>query len=216
MIRKCCVGFILLLAMLSFQAQSVIIDSTLYQDALNQWYDLSENVEFQIDTEGELKIFDLTQSEQSWQKLSKLTSSAWSENLWLKIPFQNELDHPIDLAFLLYSDQLTAWLLPEKSTQEPMFGGSLHKRSLWNSQQHSPVFSSPYTLQFELTANSKQTLYLHLAVNDRNLLVEPKLCKREFFLNASVKDFNRILFTQSFIQGVLWIMLLYHFAMFWM
>lgn len=195
---------------------SFVIDETVYQNSLNGWQDCANYVQIQQGIPADWDIEEVVKLQSGWQTLSDLPGFSWKENCWLKLTLTNEQSSLSELVLLLHADDFTLWYEQEGQILGKKVGGNLHPRSQWDSQQHSPVYSSPHTIQFELQEKTTRTIYLRLGVNDQRLVLQPKLCNRSFFLGHSTSYFNRTIATQSFLHGVLWIMLLYHFLFFMM
>ncbi len=194
----------------------LLIDEAFYQDSLWQWYDGSQFFAIQTDLPETWSIEEIAKGNGDWKSLTEMPDPNWESNCWLKLVIHNQQTIPTSIALLVHGDLFTAWYRTGSNLWTQRLGGTLAPRSQWDSRKHSPIYSSPHTLQLELTPISTTELYIKLGPRDREFTLQPKICNRSFFLGYSTWYFNRTIASQSFFHGVLWIMLLFHFIMYLM
>lgn len=200
LLHICCFLFCL-----NLQAQ-LEITSAFYQDSLSNWYDCSATMQW---TSAPIELETIAQIE-SWQALPD--KAAWA-NTWLRLSIENGSKEAIGLALLLHYDEWTAWW-QEAGTWQQRQAGSLIPKKLWDSQLHEPIFSSPHTLQFDLSAQSNRTIFIQLKRNDNQQPFQPQLIRRDSFINYSTQYFQRTIATQGMVQAALLMMMLYHLFLF--
>jgi signal transduction histidine kinase/DNA-binding response OmpR family regulator len=192
------------------------INDAVYLDSLDHWFDVADYIALQKDVPESWSIDDIRQNKEGWQPLSEGDAPVWQRNCWLKLVFKNDRIFASALALLLHADEISAWLAWPDSLSEVRLGGNLRPRSVWDSRQHSPIYSSPHTLQFEVPASSEVTVYLKLGATDQHFKLQPKICSQSYFQSLSTRFFSRNIATQSFFHGVMWMMLLFHLLFFGM
>jgi len=192
------------------------INEAVYLDSLDPWFEVADDVALQKDVPESWSIDDIRQIEEGWQPLSEEDDPVWQRNCWLKLVLKNDRPATSALALLLHADEFSAWFAWPDSLSKVRLGGNLRPRSVWDSRQHSPIYSSPHTLQFELPASSEVTVYIKLGATDQHFKLQPKLARRSYFQSLSTRFFSRNIATQSFFHGVLWMMLLFHLLFFGM
>ncbi len=190
------------------------VNDAVYFDTLDQWVDAVDYVAFEKDLPENWSVEDVLQVEEGWQPLTEGDDPVWQRNCWLRLVLKNDRPAASALALLLHADEISAWFAWPDSLSEVRLGGNLRQRSAWDSRQHSPIYSSPHTLQFELPASSEVTVYLKLGATDQHFKLQPKLASLSYFQSFSTRFFSRNIAVQSFFHGVLWVMLLFHLLFF--
>lgn len=206
----------LFLSFVSGQAwsQSVLtIDGNTLQIQLNDWAAIDANLAAQ----QAIKASSPEDLQDNWQAVADISKLRWKENCWLKLPLNNTLEETAELVLLIHADEFTVWQMDEdQQTWQQYLGGDLRPREQWDSRQHSPVYSSPHTVQFSIPAKSQQVVFIEIGPPDLSPQLSIKLASRDFFLGHSTQYFNRVLVSQALIHGILWIMLLYHLLIYFM
>ncbi|MEM1326767.1 MAG: response regulator [Bacteroidota bacterium] len=197
--------FVLLLTVCPITAQ-FRISATFYQDTLADWYAVRD----QMTWSGADISVDALANGRIWLPLPD--EVVWSDS-WMHFPVENVADQEMRLALLLHYDDWTIHWQKNGEWQQGQ-AGQLTPRRFWDSQQHTPVFSSPHTFQFSIPAQSSRTYYIHLGENDTHQPLRPQLINRDAFLTYSTHYFQRTIASQSTVQAALWMMMFYHLFLF--
>ena len=196
------------------QNNSLKLTDNFYTDSLHQWYDLLPYLSYQKElADG---ISPETNPLNADFESVRETALEWTNNIWLKLPVDNQTKEAKDLILLVHADLLDVWFQKEDGAWQHQMGGNLRSRALWDSRQHQPIYSSPHTIQFSIPPIATTTLFIKIGGTDANTVLQPKLCNRAFFLDHSTHYFQRTIATQSFFHGVLLLMFLFPLGMFLM
>lgn len=184
---------------------------TIQEETLPKLFSDWTAIDVYLTYQQEVAVASPDQLSDDWQKVEAITDLRWKTNCWLKLPLHNTLDEAAELVLLIHADQYKVWQFNDtQQTWAQYLGGDLRPRAQWDSRQHKPVYSSPHTVQFQIPANSQQSIYIEIGPSDQSPQLNIKMTSRDFFLDHSTRYFSRVLVSQSLIHGILWIMLLYH------
>lgn len=213
----CCLMLLWLPLNRSLSQGSVMeIDQTFLQDSLNQWHSLLPYLEILQDSADQIdpeKLEDKT----SWTPANTHQQVRyWKGDLWLRLMINNQEESPVELALLFHNDYIDLYFRNNSNQWVHSSAGKNRALSVWDSQQHSPPFRSPYTFQLELPGQKTRTYYIKIGTIDQNAFLQPFISNRVFFLEESVSTFKRTLSTQAIFHGVLWVMSLFHLFTFFM
>lgn len=195
------------------QNRALIITENYYQDSLYDWQNIDSFLSFQKELPADFNPTTTT-FPNNWNKFLTNITLEWTDNIWLQLPIINQTDNKKELTLLLHADLLDVWYINDNQVWQHHQGGNLMPRSDWDSQKHQPVYSSPHTIQFSISAQKSTTLFIKVGSIDSNVGLYPKLCNRRFFLAHSTHYFQRTIATQSFFHGILVLMFLFTLGMF--
>jgi len=194
------------------QNNNLKLTDNFYTDSLHQWYDLPPYLSYQKELADDFSL-ETSSFNLDWKSVGD-TVLEWTNNIWLKLPIDNLTEEAKDLILLVHADLLDVWFQKGDGTWQHRMGGNLRPRALWDSRQHQPTYTSPHTIQFSIPSITTTTLFIKIGGTDSNLVLQPKLCNRAFFLDHSTHYFQRTIATQSFFHGVLLLMFLFPLGMF--
>jgi signal transduction histidine kinase/DNA-binding response OmpR family regulator len=198
------------------QARPLQIDKNFYEDSLHQWYPLWPYLEVLPDPEQKIDLQALEEYP-AWKVVEPTKDlHHWKGTQWLKLTLANQQNNRIKPTFLFHNDYIDVYHRDSSGNWTHLSAGKNKALSDWDSQQHTPPFRSPYTIQLEVPPQETQTYFIRIGLVDQNPIIQPFISNRVFFLEESVWTFKRTLSTQSLFHGVLWVMFLFHLLTYFM